>query len=144
MFQGLLWLFIISLVPRNLKSSEITNKYKNISILLLSYLFSYSIYGESRFYENNLYEFNFSNIKSYFLLFLTVYLISKNLIDIYEERSENLINFIPFIYLFTFIFSGFNLSFWQYYLYILELHHFLMEKEMQNLITYMELYQFGG
>ena len=110
-FQGLLWLFIISLVPRNLKSSEITNKYKNISILLLSYLFSYSIYGESRFYENNLYEFNFSNIKSYFLIFLTVYLISKNLIDIYEERSENLINFIPFIYLFTFIFSGFNLSF---------------------------------
>ena len=110
-FQGLLWLFIISLVPRNLKSSEITNKYKNLSILLLSYLFSYSIYGESRFYENNLYEFNFSNIKSYFLVFLTVFLISKNLIDIYEERSENLINFIPFIYLFTFIFSGFNLSF---------------------------------
>ena len=28
----------------------------------------------------------------------------------YEERSENLINFIPFIYLFTFIFSGFNFS----------------------------------
>ena len=110
-FQGLLWLFIISLVPRNLKSSEITNKYKNLSILLLAYLFSYSIYGESRFYENNLYEFNFSNIKSYFLVFLTVFLISKNLIDIYEERSENLINFIPFIYLFTFIFSGFNFSF---------------------------------
>ncbi len=110
-FQGLLWLFIISLVPRNLKSSEITNKYKNLSILLLSYLFSYSIYGESRFYENNLYEFDFSNIKSYFLIFLTVFLISKNLIDIYEERSENLINFIPFIYLFTFIFSGFNFSF---------------------------------
>ena len=78
-FQGLLWLFIISLVPRNLKSSEITNKYKNLSILLLSYLFSYSIYGESRFYENNLYEFDFSNIKSYFLIFLTVFLISKNL-----------------------------------------------------------------
>tara|TARA_S200000501_G_scaffold239210_1_gene224130 strand:+ start:586 stop:2520 length:1935 start_codon:yes stop_codon:yes gene_type:complete len=110
-FQGLLWLFIFSLVPRNKKSSEIRNKYKNLSILLLSYFFAYSIYGESRFYENNLYEFDFSNIKSYFLIFSSVFLISKNLIDICEERSENLINFIPFIYLFTFIFSGFNFSF---------------------------------
>ena len=110
-FQGLLWLFIFSLVPKNLKSSAIRKKYKNLSISLLSYLFAYSIYGESRFYENNLYEFDFNNIKSYFLIFLTVFLISKNLIDIYEERSENLINFIPFIYLFTFIFSGFNFSF---------------------------------
>ena len=45
------------------------------------------------------------------IYFLAYFLISKNLIDVYEERSENLINYIPFIFVFTFIFSGFNFSF---------------------------------
>ena len=110
LFQGLLWVFVFSLVPKNKKPILTSYKYKNLSILLLSYLFAYSIYAESRFYENNLYEFNFNDLRSYLLIFLSYFLISKNLIDIYEERSENLINFIPFVYLFTFIFSGFNFS----------------------------------
>ena len=58
----------------------------------------------------SLYEFGFNNLNSYFLIFFLYFLIFKNLIDIYEERSDNLINFLPFIYLFTFIFSGFNFS----------------------------------
>ena len=111
LFQGLFWVFIFSLVPKNTKLSSLNYKFKNTSILILSYLFTYSIYGESRFYENNLYEFDFSNIRSYIFVFLAYFLISKNLIDVYEERSENLINYIPFIFMFTFIFSGFNFSF---------------------------------
>ena len=111
LFQGLFWVFIFSLVPKNTKLSTSNYKFKNTSILILSYLFTYSIYGESRFYENNLYEFDFSNIRSYLFIFLAYFLISKNLIDVYEERSENLINYIPFIFIFTFIFSGFNFSF---------------------------------
>ena len=110
LFQGLFWVFIFSLVPKNTKFPPSRYKYKNISILLLSYLFAYSIYSESRFYENNLYEFDFSILRSYFLVFFSYFLISKNLIDVYEERSENLINYIPFMYMFTFIFSGFNFS----------------------------------
>ncbi len=110
LFQGLFWVFIFSLVPKNTKFPPSRYKYKNTSILLLSYLFAYSIYGESRFYENNLYEFDFNILRSYFLVFFSYFLICKNLIDVYEERSENLINYIPFIYMFTFIFSGFNFS----------------------------------
>ena len=110
LFQGIFWVFIFSLVPKNSKSSPSSYKFKNTSIFILSYLFTYSIYGESRFYENNLYEFDFSNFRSYLFIFLAYFLISKNLIDVYEERSENLINFIPYIFLFTFIFSGFNFS----------------------------------
>ena len=110
LFQGLFWVFIFSIVPKNTKFPPTRYKYKNISILLLSYLFAYSVYSESRFYENNLYEFDFNILRSYFLVFFSYFLISKNLIDVYEERSENLINYIPFIYMFTFIFSGFNFS----------------------------------
>lgn len=111
LLQGIFWVFIFSLVPKNTKSSQSSFKFKNTSIFILSYLFAYSIYGESRFYENSLYEFDFSNFRSYLFMFLAYFFISKNLIDVYEERSENLINFIPFIFLFTFIFSGFNYSF---------------------------------
>ena len=110
LFQGLFWVFIFSLVPQNTRTSSSRYKYKNLSIFLLSYLFTFSIYAESRFYEKSLYEFGFKNLNSYFLIFFLYFFIFKNLIDIYEERSENLINFIPFIYLFTFIFSGFNFS----------------------------------
>ena len=116
LFQGLLWVFVFSLVPKNKNPILTCYKYKNLSIFLLSYLFAYSIYAESRFYENNLYEFNFNDLRSYLLIFLSYFLISKNLIDIYEERSENLINFIPFVYLFTFIFSGFYFFFTSNYL----------------------------
>ncbi len=108
--QGLFWILILSLVPKS-KNSLSNYKFKNISIFLVSYLFTYSVYAESRYYEASLYEFNFASLRSYFLIFLAFLLISKNLIDIYHLRSENIINFVPFIYLFTFIFSGFNYSF---------------------------------
>ncbi len=110
LFQGLFWIFIFSLLPQNTRPSSSRYKYKNLSIFILSYLFTFSIYAESRFYEKSLYEFGFNNLNSYFLIFFLNFFIFKNLIDIFEERSENFINFIPFIYLFTFIFSGFNFS----------------------------------
>lgn len=107
--QGLFWILLISIVPKS-KNSLSNYKFKNISIFLVSYLFVYSIYAESRYYESSFYEFNFASLRSYFLIFLAFLLISKNLIDVYDLRSENMINFLPFIYLFTFIFSGFNYS----------------------------------
>ena len=110
LFQGLFWIFIFSLLPQNTRPSSSRYKYKNLSIFILSYLFTFSIYAESRFYEKSLYEFGFNNLNSYFLIFFLNFFFFKNFIDIFEERSENFINFIPFIYLFTFIFSGFNFS----------------------------------
>ena len=52
LFQGLFWIFIFSLVPQNTRPSSSRYKYKNLSIFILSYLFTFSIYAESRFYEN--------------------------------------------------------------------------------------------
>ena len=52
----------------------------------------------------------FVGLRSYFLVFCAFFLISKNFIENYHLRSENIINFLPFIYIFTFIFSGFNYS----------------------------------
>ena len=115
LFQGFFWIFIFNLIPKSnkpkTKKENSKNIYKNISLLLVSYLFTYSIYAESRFYEKSLYIFEFDELRSYFLIFLLFYVISKNLIDLFTERSQNTINYIPFIYLFTSLFSGFNYSF---------------------------------
>ena len=88
LFQGLLWVFIFSLVPKNTKPSVSSYRFKNLSILMLSYLFAYSIYGETRFYENNLYEFDFTNLRSYLLIFL--FLSSSNVqTNIYKRSYTN-------------------------------------------------------
>ena len=107
--QGLFWVFLLLLIPKS-KFNLTNDKFKNISIFLVSYLFTYSIYAEARYYETNLYEFDFVGLRSYFIVFCAFFLISKNFIDNYHLRSENIINFLPFIYTFTFIFSGFNYS----------------------------------
>ncbi len=107
--QGLFWVLLMLLIPKS--KFNLTNyKFKNISIFLVSYLFTYSIYAEARYYETSLYEFDFLSLRSYFLVFCAFFLISKNFIESYHLRSENIINFLPFIYIFTFIFSGFNYS----------------------------------
>ena len=58
LLQGFFWIFIFNLIPESnkpkTKKENSNNLYKNISILLVSYLFTYSIYAESRFYEKSL------------------------------------------------------------------------------------------
>ena len=83
LFQGLLWVFVFSLVPKNKKSALSKKKFKNLAILVLS--LSFSIYAESRFYENNFYEFNFNDSKSYLLIFFLVFYSKK--FDRYVRRK---------------------------------------------------------
>ena len=49
LFQGFFWIFIFNLIPKSnkpkTKKENSKNIYKNISLLLVSYLFTYSIYA---------------------------------------------------------------------------------------------------
>ena len=105
----------MTLIPKNKKLNINKNYsfkiYKFISTLLVTHLFTYSIYAESRFYEKTLYVFNFVEIKSYFLIFILFFVITKNLIETFLVRSENVINYLPYFYIVTSLFSGFNYSF---------------------------------
>ena len=113
LLQGLIWTVLFSLIPKNkeLQTSKDTSKYKNLIILLISYLLTFSIYAESRFYEKNMYLLDFKEMKSYLLIYLIFILLVKNFVDIFISRSENIINYSPYVYLITGLFSGFNLSF---------------------------------
>lgn len=113
LLQGILWIGLFSLVPKsrtkNTKDSNVI--LHHISLIMVSYLFTYSIYAESRYYENNLYNFDLEGIKTYILIFLLYYFIAINFVDVFEKRSSNFINFLPYVFLISGLFSGFNFNF---------------------------------
>ena len=115
LLQGFFWIFLLTLIPKNknlnINKNYSFKSYKFISTFLVTHLFTYSIYAESRFYEKTLYVFNFVEIKSYFLIFILFFVITKNLIETFLIRSENVINYLPYFYIVTSLFSGFNYSF---------------------------------
>ena len=58
-----------------------------------------------------MYLVDFQEIKSYGLIFLIFTLVSKNFVEMFVQESENIVNYLPYMYLVTGLFSGFNLSF---------------------------------
>jgi len=113
LLQALIWIALFSFIPKNkeLKKIKETTSYKNTIILVVAYLLTFSIYAESRFYEKNMYLVDFEEINSYVLIFLIFVLLVKNFTDVFTARSENFINYLPYVFLITGLFSGFNLSF---------------------------------
>jgi len=110
LLQGIFWLFLFSLFPKNV-NTEINRKLisiENLGIILISYFSTFSIYSQKRFYEDSFYIFDLNKNNSYLLLFLLFTFLFKNLINLYEARSQSLINFLPLLVLFTSIFSGLN------------------------------------
>lgn len=112
--QGLLWISFLSLIPKNL-SKDNKNYKKTLTQVLIgltSFIFTFSIYAQNRFYENSLYVFDFLDKKSYVLIFLSFFLLIKLILNIYLTRKKNFINYLPYIFLINGIFSGYNLNFY--------------------------------
>tara|TARA_B110000008_G_scaffold277268_1_gene318172 strand:+ start:407 stop:2377 length:1971 start_codon:yes stop_codon:yes gene_type:complete len=111
LLQGVFWITLLTFIPKNKTPYVIRGKSHNIILLITSYFYTFSIYAESRFYEKNLYIFEFTELKSYFLTFIIFLFLSKNLVEIFLNRSENFLNYLPYIFLITGLFSGFNIVF---------------------------------
>lgn len=113
LLQGTIWTLILTLLKRSvdLKDFKYDKKQHYISALISSYLFTFSIYAEKRFYEGSLFMFDFTNKYRYFLIYSILFLLIFNLSIVVRSRLSYCINYLPFIYLFTGIFSGYNLTF---------------------------------
>lgn len=113
LLQAFIWTILFSFIPKNkeLEKTKETFRYKNIIILLIAYLLTFSVYAEGRFYEQNMYLVDLQVIQSYVLIFSIFTLLVKNFTDIFITRSENIVNYLPYVFLLTGLFSGFNLSF---------------------------------
>lgn len=111
LLQGSFWLLLFSFVKKR-KDFYLENYFvHNISIILTSYLITFSVYSQQKYYDSNFYVFDLTKRSSYVFLFLIFLLLTKNFVEMYSVRSNNFFNFLPFIFLVSGIFSGFNLVF---------------------------------
>lgn len=130
-FYNMVLFFLISLffIPKNKEKLRFTNYKKFISILVATLFFTYGIYGEQRFYGSKIYLIDLLDFQSYLIfiiLFFTCALISLN---IFELKSDNLINFIPYSFLFVFLFNGTNLYIYSIFFFVLGFIFFLNNKK---------------
>ena len=108
-YQSILWFSILSFIKKKNDSMDISRTQSIIINLIISYFFTFSIYAENRYYSNNFYLFDLQDQFNYFYLFLIFYIISTNISKICLDRIDDLINYIPYLYLFVFVYSGYNL-----------------------------------
>ena len=107
--QSLIWLLFFMLVPSHKKN----NKFSSKLLIFIPLIFIFQYIAESRFYNrtNFLYnnELSFSN---YYLIGNLIFYTFITLVikDEFQTRYNNLINFIPFIFLISGTFSGMNLN----------------------------------
>ena len=111
LLQGSIWLLLISFVEKSIKKLNFNNYFHNISIVLTTYLLAFSIYAQKRFYGDSFYLIDLNKNSTYVLMFLIFLLLTKNLVEAYLDRSNQLINMLPFVFFITGIFSGYNIVF---------------------------------
>jgi len=107
--QTLVWVLIISFIKKN-KDVEFSFKFI-FSLILSSLLFVLMIFSEERFYLKTLYFFDFSSLQHFVQLFFTIFFVSITSYYILHSRVSSLCNYLPFLYLFIGVFSGFNFNF---------------------------------
>jgi len=109
--QSIFFLTVLSLVKKSEKEIIIKNKTYLLSSSICSLILIYGIFGEKRFYSKSLYFLDLDRYISYKNLYLIFFTIGIYSLYIFNTRNKNLINFIPWSFIFIGVFSGFNLAF---------------------------------
>jgi hypothetical protein len=138
--QSFIWLTLLFIIPKK------KNK-KNLSVLpvfILPVIITLQFIGESRFYRNNNILFdNIINLENYYfiLTFLNILLLSAFINEVIKDRFDNLINYLPFIFLVTGTYTGNNLNIYFIFGALLGLHDIInslknSEKKIFNYVDY--------
>lgn len=110
LIQGVFWIICISLISKNKENASNKRFFSELSVLVTSLLFTYLFFSEVRFYEKTFYLLDMSLANSYLFLFIIIYFITKNLSQIITDRTQTIINYLPFMYLLVGSFSGLNVN----------------------------------
>lgn len=131
--QSIFWLLIMSLIK---KTNNVKITYKNSLILFMSSFFiTLSIFVESRFYEKKLYFFDLTLYRSYFYFFIFILTITFFQYFILESRKKVLIYYVPFMFIFMQVYSGFNLYFLTLYLTTLGITKLVESNNIRKIIS---------
>ncbi len=107
--QSIIWLIAFMAIPKSKKST----KFSIIPVLILPFILILQFIGEERFYKNNNILFdNVIDVNNYYFLltFLNMLLICAVFNELIKYRLSEIINYIPFLFLFTGTFTGSNLN----------------------------------
>lgn len=109
--QSIFWLILFSFIP---KSKKFEIKYKNFYILTYLTLIWMHYFSEINFYDmySKTFSKNISNSFTLYSLLLTHYLISRVYLYLIESRYNNLINYIPYLFVFVGTYNSQNLNFY--------------------------------
>ena len=135
--QSIFWLFLITLIPVDkFKNLKISNY---ISILLTSLLICLLIYSEQRFYNNVFFELDFLNKRSLLHIFVYISTINFFSFHIINSRSKELINFLPFLYIFMGVYSGMNIYFWSLFLCLIGINKVIKDRKIRKTFNILNL-----
>jgi hypothetical protein len=122
--QSIVWLGLLFLIPK----TKIKTQFSSIPVLVLPMIAILQFIGENRFYRNNnvLFENLVSVQNFYFILtFLNILLVCAVLNEILKYKFDNLLNYLPFIFLLTGTYTGNNLNMYMLFGALLGLHNII-------------------
>ena len=139
--QSFIWLTLLFIIPKK----KNTNKFSTLPVFILPVIITLQFIGESRFYGNNNILFdNIINLQNYYfiLTFLNILLLTAFINEVIKDRFDNLINYLPFIFLFTGTYTGNNLNIYFIFGALLGLHDIVnsfktSEKRIFNYVDYI-------
>ena len=108
--QSGFWILLLSFFRK--KRSFDLNFFRILSSSISAILFCFLIYSESRFYSKNIFLMDLTLKSSYLYIFSYMFIVCFFSSIIIESRQNNIINFIPFLYIVIGLYSGMNLYFW--------------------------------
>ena len=119
--QSLFWLVLISFIP---KSNNFKFKFKPYYILLTTLLFYFHLFAEKNYYEYffrdldiEIYSYEFNGdlyIQNFYLYgyLLSIFIILYFFTELISSRLNNLVNYLPYIFLLYGTYNALNLSFY--------------------------------
>ena len=119
--QSFIWLALLFIIPKK----KNTKNFSTIPVFILPVIVTLQFIGESRFYRNNNILFDdVINLQNFYLIltFLNILLLSAFINEVIKDRFDNLINYLPFIFLFTGTYTGNNLNIYFIFGALLGLH----------------------
>jgi len=135
--QTIFWILLISFIP---KKMEISFKVSNlVSFIFLSTLFCFVFYSEQRFYSKSLFEFDLNRNNTY--LYIFVYFLFVSIFSFYflNSRDDNIINFLPFAYLISGVYSVTNIYFLSVFFSVYGIQNILTNKKIRKKFTNVNL-----
>ena len=130
--QSFIWILVISMLP---VKKHIT-KTKISDILLISFisiLFCLLVYSEKRYYYNYIFfELDLQQQMSYVYLFIYIFTISYITKTIIENRADDIVNYLPFLYLFIGVISGVNFYFLFLFFSFFGVKKLMFNKKLRN------------